>query len=177
MRKFFYIFPLFVFFCVIIVFFYFLIIKQDPTELPSSLINKKAPRFETLSLFNNENFIFEKEFGREIVIVNFFATWCGPCRVEHKYIISLSKEKGIKVIGINYKDDPEKAIQWLNELGNPYSNIAIDLNGRIGMDWGVYGIPETFIVNKNKIIKHRQAGPITKEVYKDFFKRIKKINK
>ena len=150
----------------VFVFFYFLIIERDPSELPSVLINQKAPTFKTTTLFDNKPFIFEEESGQKVVIVNFFATWCIPCREEHPYISKLSKEKNITVIGVNYKDDSEKAIQWLNELGNPYSKVAIDPSGRIGLDWGVYGIPETFLINSNGIIKYRHVGPITNKIYK-----------
>ncbi len=178
MRNYLSITPLIIFLCVVIVFFYFLISKNDPSSLPSVLINQKAPVFETTSLFNENNlFIFEEEFGQETVIVNFFAAWCVPCRIEHPYINLLSKEKGIKVIGINYKDDTKKAIEWLKKLGNPYSNVAVDLNGNIGINWGVYGIPETFIVSKKNIILYRQVGPITKETYDKFYKQIKESNK
>ena len=109
-----------------LVFFYFLIIKRDPSELPSVLINQKAPTFKTTTLFDNKPFIFEEESEQQVIIVNFFATWCIPCREEHPYISKLSKEKDIVVIGVNYKDNPQEAIQWLNELGNPYSKVAVD---------------------------------------------------
>ena len=113
----------------------------------------------------DEKFISVKEFGNEAVLVNFFATWCKPCRDEHVYIKRFSKEEGIKVIGINYKDNPKKTINWLNDLGNPYSNVILDESGEIAIDWGVYGIPETFVVNSKGFIRYRQAGPITKEIY------------
>ena len=109
-------------------------------------------------------------------MVNFFATWCLPCRDEHVYIKRFSDEKGIRVIGINYKDNPEKAVQWLKKLGNPYSDIAVDKNGRIAIDWGVYGIPETFVVSSKGIIKYRHIGPINKKVYKKINLLIKEIN-
>tara|TARA_B100001123_G_C15300130_1_gene1020728 strand:+ start:332 stop:865 length:534 start_codon:yes stop_codon:yes gene_type:complete len=172
MKKYFLITPLIVFFCIILVFFYFLIIKRDPSHIPSALIEKKTPKFEAPSLFNEKNFISNKEFGNETVVVNFFSSWCVPCRAEHQYLKILSNEKKIKIIGINYKDDSKEAIKWLSELGNPYSNIAIDLNGHIAIDWGVYGIPESFIINKNNIIQYRQVGPITKKTYKDFYSKI-----
>ena len=148
------------------IFFYLLIIDRNPSVLPSSLINKKVPKFETESLLKDKNFISSMEFGNEIILVNFFATWCKPCRDEHIYIEQFSNEKAIKVIGINYKDDPKKAILWLKELGNPYAEVALDKNGRIAIDWGVYGIPETFIVNSKRIIKYRHVGPVTKKIYK-----------
>ena len=177
MKKKFLIIPPIVFFFVMIVFFYFLIIERDPSELPSVLINQKAPTFETNSLLDNKIITSKEEFGKEITVVNFFATWCLPCRTEHIYINRLSKEKGIKVIGINFKDDPEQAIKWLEELGNPYTVVGIDADGSIGMNWGVYGLPETFIVNTDKIIKYRQVGPITKKIYDDFYLKIMESKK
>ena len=150
----------------LIIFFYLLIIDRNPSELPSALLDKNVPKFETESLLKDEKFISSKEFGNEILLVNFFATWCKPCRDEHIYIKRFSNEKEIKVIGINYKDNPKKAIQWLKELGNPYTNVAVDKSGRIAIDWGVYGIPETFIVNSKGIIKYRHVGPVTKKIYK-----------
>ena len=170
MKKFLLIIPIITFFFIISTFFYFLIIERDPSEVPSTLVKKKIPIFETTSLFEKQNFTSTNEFGYETTIVNFFATWCIPCRMEHKYIKKLSSEKAIKVIGINYKDDSQQAIQWLKELGNPYSNIAIDAKGLIAIEWGVYGIPETFIVNQNNIVQYRHVGPITKEDYDKFLK-------
>ena len=101
-----------------------------------------------------------------LIIVNFFATWCKPCRDEHGYIKLLSKKNKVHIIGINYKDKNEKTVEWLKKLGNPYSRIAIDKKGNIAIDWGVYGIPETFIVNSNGIIKFRHVGQITEKIYK-----------
>ena len=172
MQKNLFIFPLIIFFCIILVFSYFLIIKRDPSELPSALINKKAPMFKTTSLYDEEPILAKEIFGQETIIVNFFATWCIPCRAEHFFIEKLSKDKNIRVIGVNYKDDSQKTIAWLKELGNPYAVIAVDMNGSIGLDWGVYGLPETFIVNKNSIITYKQVGPITKKIYSKFYQKV-----
>jgi len=177
MKKNFLLIPLILFFFIIAILFYVLLIEKNPSELPSALINQKAPTFQVPSLVNKKNFISVEEFGNETTVVNFFATWCAPCRAEHLYINRLSKDKGIKIIGINFKDDPKQALKWLEELGNPYSNVAVDSDGSIGMDWGVYGLPETFIVNEKSIIKYRHVGPITKEVYNDFHKKILESNK
>ena len=166
MKKQLLILPSLFFFFFLIIFFYLLIIDRNPSELPSTLLDKNVPKFETESLLKDEKFISSKEFGNEILLVNFFATWCKPCRDEHIYIKRFSNEKEIKVIGINYKDNPKKAIQWLKELGNPYTDVAVDKSGRIAIDWGVYGIPETFIVNSRGIIKYRHVGPVTKKIYK-----------
>ena len=156
-----------IFFAIILsIFFYLLITERNPSEIPSNLLNKNVPFFEAESLFKNEKFISSQELKNEIILVNFFATWCKPCRDEHVYIKRFSNKKGIKVIGINYKDNSKKTIEWLKNLGNPYSDVLIDKNGRVGIDWGVYGIPETFIVNPSGIIKYRHVGPITNKIYK-----------
>mgnify|MGYP001390058523 FL=1 len=166
MKKNLLILPSIFFFIILSIFFYLLIIERNPSELPSNLLNKNVPIFETESLFKNEKFISSQEFKNEIILVNFFATWCKPCRDEHVYIKRFSNKKGIKVIGVNYKDNSKKTIKWLKNLGNPYSDVLIDKNGRVAIDWGVYGIPETFIVNSSGIIKYRHVGPITNKIYK-----------
>jgi len=165
MKKQLLIFPSIVFFSILLIFFYLLIIERDPTKLPSKLLNKNVPKFETETLLGREKFISSKEFGNEITLVNFFATWCKPCRDEHVYILRLLNKKKLKIIGINYKDNPKKAIKWLKELGNPYSNVALDKSGRIAIDWGVYGIPETFVINSKGIIKYKHVGPIAQKAY------------
>jgi len=167
--------PAFIFLFILLIFFYLLIIERDTSELPSNLLNKNVPEFKTESLIKNENFVSSYEFGDEIVLVNFFATWCKPCRDEHNYIKRFLDEKKIKIIGINYKDDSKKTLDWLKNLGNPYSNIAIDKRGKIAIEWGVYGIPETFIVNSDGIIKYRHVGPITDKVYNKINLLIKEI--
>ena len=153
------------FLLILFTFFYLLIIERKPNELPSNLLDKKFPSFEATNLLNEKMFISSKEFKNEITLVNFFATWCKPCRDEHSFINSFANDKGIRVIGINYKDDNKKTIKWLKNLGNPYSDVLIDNKGRIAIDWGVYGIPETFVIDSNGYIKYRNAGPITKKIY------------
>jgi len=167
--------PAIVFFFILIILFYLLLINRNPSELPSALINKKVPIFKAESLLNNNYFISEKEFEKELVLVNFFATWCKPCLDEHAYLKKLSEKENLKIIGVNYKDKSKKAIKWLEELGNPYSNVLIDNDGRIGIEWGVYGIPETFIINSKGLIKYRLVGPITAKNYKMLKLKIKKI--
>ena len=152
MKKQLLIIPSILFVLILSTFFYLLIIERNPSELPSNLLNKNVPNFKAESLLKNENFVSSKEFGNEIILVNFFATWCKPCRDEHIFIKRFSKE--IRIIGINYKDKSSNTTKWLNDLGNPYSDIPLDKNGRIAIDWGVYGIPETFIVNSKGIINN-----------------------
>ena len=166
MKKQIFIIPFIFFILVLLVFFYLLIIERNPAELPSNLLNKNVPIFEANSLIKEKKFISSEEFGNEIILVNFFATWCKPCLQEHVYIKRFSNEKKIRIIGINYKDNKKAAIKWLDKQGNPYSNIPIDKDGRIAIDWGVYGIPETFIINSKGIIKYKHIGPITEKVYK-----------
>ena len=175
MKKQLLIIPSILFVLILSTFFYLLIIERNPLELPSNLLDKNVPNFEAESLLKNENFVSSKEFGNEIILVNFFATWCGACRDEHVYIKRFANEKGIRVIGINYKDSSGNAIEWLKNLGNPYSDVPVDKNGRIAIDWGVYGIPETFIVNSKGIIKYRHVGAITKKIYKKINLLIKEI--
>jgi len=175
MKKKLLIIPSILFLSILLTFFYLLIIERDPSAIPSNLLDKNIPKFETESLLRKEKFISSKEFGNEIILVNFFATWCLPCRDEHIYIKRFSNEKEIRVIGINYKDNSKKTIQWLKNLGNPYSNIPIDKNGRIAIDWGVYGIPETFVVSSKGIIKYRHIGPVTEKIYKKINLLIKEI--
>ena len=175
MRKQLLIIPFVLFLLVLITFFYLLLIERNPSVISSNLLNKNVPKFQSESLLKNQNFVSSEEFGKEIVLVNFFATWCKPCRDEHEYIKRFSDEKKVRVIGINYKDDKKKTIKWLKTLGNPYSDIPLDGKGIIAIDWGVYGIPETFVVNSKGIIKYRHVGPITKKMYKKINLLIKEI--
>jgi cytochrome c biogenesis protein CcmG/thiol:disulfide interchange protein DsbE len=169
--------PIILFFLILLVFFYLLIIDRNPSELPSVLINKKVPEFEAKSLLENKTFVSPDEFGNETTLVNFFATWCKPCRDEHPYLKKLSDERGLKIIGINYKDDSKRATKWLKKLGNPYSIILLDPNAHLGIDWGVYGLPETFIVNSSGVIKYRLVGPINKRNYNAFVLKVEEVEK
>ena len=158
--------PLAFFLIILLTFSYLLLIDRNPSEIPSNLINKKFPDFQSNSLFKKDKkFFLSQKLNDKVTLINFFATWCKPCRDEHAYINMFSAQKGIRVIGINYKDNPEKTLNWLNDLGNPYYDVLLDKKGKIAIDWGVYGIPETFIINDEGIIIFRQAGPITKDIY------------
>jgi len=175
MKKQLLILPSIFFLLILLIFFYLLIIDRNPSEIPSTLLDKNVPKFETESLLKEKKFVSSEVFGKEITLVNFFATWCKPCRDEHNYIKHFSNQEEIKVIGINYKDNTQKAIGWLKELGNPYLDVAVDKKGRIAIDWGVYGIPETFIINSKGIIKYRHPGPVTEKIYKKINLIISKI--
>ncbi len=175
MKKKILILPLVLFLLILLTFSYLLVIDRNPQEIPSNLINKKIPNFEANSLFKDKKFILSQELEDKIILINFFATWCKPCRDEHSYIKKFSEQEKTTVIGINYKDNPKKTIKWLNDLGNPYTHVLLDKTGKIAIEWGVYGIPETFVVNSNGIIKYRQAGPVTKKIYKKINSLIKEI--
>ena len=177
MKKNFTIMPPAIFLLIISIFFYLLIIERNPNEVPSVLINKSVPEFEAKYLVKNKIFVSPTNFDNKITLVNFFATWCKPCRDEHSYIKELAKKTDIQIIGVNYKDNSKKTVKWLKELGNPYSDVIIDKNGKIAIDWGVYGIPETFIVDLDKKIQFRHVGPITKKILKDINVKINKIKK
>ena len=167
--------PFIVFLVILLTFFYLLIIERNPSSVPSALLGKKIPYFETESLIKKEKFNSHQELKNEVILVNFFASWCKPCKDEHEFIKNFKDKQNLKIIGINYKDDSKKVLKWLKELGNPYSNIAIDQNGKIAIDWGVYGIPETFIVSSEGIVKFRHVGQINKKVYEEIILLIEKI--
>ena len=128
MKKQIYFLPSILFFLIISVFFYLLIIERNPNELPSVLINKKPPNLKAMSLFNDNLFVTNSDFTGEITLINFFSSWCLPCKEEHPFMKKLSSQQGIKLIGINYKDDDQKAKKWLEELGNPFDMIGKDKN-------------------------------------------------
>ena len=138
---------------------------DQPTRLESALIGKPVPTFRLESLFESG-----KGVDRQILIdgkpllLNVWATWCPTCRAEHQYLNHLA-EQGVRVVGLNYKDDRIKAINWLNTLGNPYSLSLYDGKGKLGLDLGVYGAPETFLIDGQGIIRYRHAGDINERVW------------
>ena len=144
---------------------------RDPSEVPSALINRSVPNFYLLPLPGlNSPGLSKKELLNleKVSVVNFFASWCLPCRAEHQSFIKLSRNDDIELVGINYKDNDKDAHDWLNELGNPYTYVGNDFSGRTGIDWGITGVPETFIVNKNGKVVHRFSGPLVGERFEEF---------
>jgi len=134
--------------------------RDDPRALPSTREGGPVPAVTLTAFADDTPFSAEDLADGEVVLVNFWASWCGPCRAEHEYLMALAEE-GIEIFGINYKDEPAKAQRFLNDLGNPYVRIAADDTGRTGLDWGLYGVPETFVIDGNGIVVKRFAGPIT----------------
>jgi cytochrome c biogenesis protein CcmG/thiol:disulfide interchange protein DsbE len=136
----------------------FIGLQLNPREVPSPLIGKPAPAFN-LPLLMQQGSISEQDLKGEISLLNVWASWCFACRQEHEVVKYLS-QRGVRVIGFNYKDEQQDAKAWLQQLGNPYSRIAVDLDGRSAIDWGVYGAPETFLIDKDGIIRHKVIGPL-----------------
>lgn len=134
--------------------------RENPDELPTMLAGKPAPELPVVELGELENFDSSVLTNGEIKLVNFWASWCGPCRVEHPTLMQLEAE-GMPIYGVNYKDDPKNALAFLAELGDPYVAAGADNTGRIGIDWGVYGVPETFLIDGDGKIITRIAGPVT----------------
>ena len=135
-------------------------LTKDPRILPSALIDKPAPEFALDPLKDGEQGLAKGDLGGEVVLVNVFASWCVPCRAEHPVLMRLAEEKTIPIYGINYKDKPEDAARFLSQLGNPFKQIGVDSSGRTAIDWGVYGYPETFIVDASGHIRYRHVGQI-----------------
>ena len=134
-----------------------------PSEIPSPLIGKPAPTFELPPLPGLPGGLSRADLGGRVVLVSIFASWCGPCRIEHPLLMGLAERHRIPVYGIAYKDKPEDAKAWLAALGNPYEKIGLDLDGRTGFEWGVYGVPETFVIDRAGNIAHKFIGPLSPE--------------
>jgi cytochrome c biogenesis protein CcmG, thiol:disulfide interchange protein DsbE len=142
----------------------YMALSSGDDGLPSALQGRAAPTLAgTVALREDPAPDDALLASGEVTLVNFWASWCAPCRVEHPFLTDLAEE-GIPVIGVNYKDRPENALGFLAELGDPYAAIGADATGRTGIDWGLYGVPETFVVDGEGRITHRHAGPITPEV-------------
>ncbi|GFE63978.1 DsbE family thiol:disulfide interchange protein [Litoreibacter roseus] len=136
---------------------------RDPSRIPSVLISQPVPAFDLPPVAGIDTPGLSQadlKGAGEIVLVNAFASWCGPCRAEHPILTRMAEGQGIKVVGLNYKDKPADAAAWLDELGNPYVRIGSDETGRAGIEWGLSGVPETFIVGADGTILYREAGPV-----------------
>lgn len=151
--------PLLVF--VVLVIFLAIGLTRDPREIPSPLIDKPAPAF-TAPVLNGSGMQFSnKDMLGKVWLLNTWASWCVACRQEHPLMMELSKAKILPIIGLDYKDKDELGMQWIERYGNPYDVSMADRDGRIGMDFGVYGVPESFLIDKAGIIRYKQIGPFT----------------
>ncbi|EAV41609.1 Periplasmic protein thiol:disulfide oxidoreductase DsbE:Thioredoxin type domain:Thioredoxin domain 2 [Stappia aggregata IAM 12614] len=174
--------PLVVFAGLAALFLFKLTLGGDPQKIPSALINKPAPEFDLPPVEGlTEGHTAVPGFSRQdlsgkISVVNVFASWCVPCRQEHPLLEDLAKVEGIQLLGINYKDKPENARRFLGSLGNPYQRVGADTAGRTAIEWGVYGVPETFVIDGDGMIRYKFIGPLSSETYQNvFLPELKKI--
>ena len=142
-------------------------LKLDPREVPSPLIGKPAPAFDLPQLAAPDQRLAAKDLRGQVWLLNVWASWCVACRQEHPLLVELGKTGQVKLYGLNYKDKREDALGWLNNYGNPYLKSVSDTEGLVGIDYGVYGVPETFVIDKQGVIRYKQIGPVTPESLRD----------
>ncbi|CAK0778903.1 thiol:disulfide oxidoreductase CcmG [Gammaproteobacteria bacterium] len=140
---------------------------KDPRRVPSPFIGKPAPSFRLPLLDNPERSLDNRDFIGKISLLNVWATWCVSCRTEHELLLQIAKQDGVTLFGLNYKDQRYAALNWLQQLGNPYAANAFDADGRAAIDWGVYGTPETFVIDAKGMVRHKFIGPITPDDLKN----------
>jgi cytochrome c biogenesis protein CcmG/thiol:disulfide interchange protein DsbE len=138
-------------------------LQRDPREIPSPLVEKPAPAFNVAQLVAADKTFSPADMKGQVWMLNVWASWCVACREEHPLLVQLKGAKIVPVVGLDYKDQRPVALKFLSQNGDPYDLSAFDVDGRVGIDYGVYGVPETFIIDKNGIIRHKQIGPITPE--------------
>lgn len=136
----------------------------DPRRVPSPLIGEAVPAFSLETLKDPSATFSEADLKGQVSLLNVWATWCGACRAEHPVLVQLAESGAVPIYGLNYKDQRSEALRWLQQLGDPYIANAFDADGRVGIDWGVYGAPETFVIDKQGTIRHKHIGPLTQEV-------------
>ena len=142
-------------------------LRLDPRRIPSPLIDKPLPAFHLPTIENPRKILANTDFQGKVVLINVWASWCVACKQEHPVLLGLKPTRTVPLIGLNYKDKREDATALLKDEGNPYDLSLVDADGRVGIDWGVYGVPETFVVDKQGIIRYKQIGPITPEVWQE----------
>jgi len=135
---------------------------KDISQVPSALIDKPAPAFTLPPIEGRGDGFASSDLAGKVTLVNVFASWCAPCRIEHPLLMQLARQ-GVAIYGINHKDRPEDALRFLADLGNPYRAVGADKDGRVSLDWGVYGYPETFVIDQQGRIRYRHVGPIMPE--------------
>jgi|SRR5215510_11577242 len=140
-------------------------LTQNPQEVPSALINKAAPEFRLPQLKDPNKSFSATDMRGKVWLLNVWASWCIACREEHPYMFEYAKSGAAPILGLNYKDQRENALGWLEEFGDPYVLSAVDLEGRVGLDYGVYGAPETYVIDKSGTIRMKYIGPVTPDVW------------
>jgi cytochrome c biogenesis protein CcmG/thiol:disulfide interchange protein DsbE len=158
--------PLLVFGLLVVVFAVALKRAPEKQFVPSALIGKAAPEFVLPNLLETGAMVESKTFRGKWVLLNVWGTWCAECRAEHQTLLDIQREGKVMVVGLNYKDDDAQARQWLQQLGNPYSTVAVDREGRAAIDYGVYGAPESFLINPQGIVVHKVVGVVAADVWR-----------
>lgn len=139
-------------------------LTKDPREVPSPFIGRQAPQFTLPRLANMETTISTADMKGKVWLLNVWASWCTSCRAEHEVIKQLAAtDPDVAIVGLNYKDEPSDATAWLRRFGDPYLTSAVDRQGQVGIDWGVYGVPETFVIDREGIVRHKHIGPVTEK--------------
>jgi len=145
-------------------------LSLHPNEIPSPFINKAAPNMALHSLFDTKRIVQNSDFKNKVTLVNVWATWCYACALEHTMLMRIASDNVVNLMGVDYKDNPISARTWLKEKGNPYQLVALDPAGDAAIDWGVYGTPETFIIDKKGLVRYKHIGPITADVWQQQLK-------
>ena len=159
--------PIVVFLLLVVVFSFGL--RNDPRELPSPFLGEQAPVFEVPSLKQPDTLVGSSNYAGEMALVNVWATWCVGCRQEHDFLMQLAASGTIPIYGINWRDRRTEALSWLQQLGDPYVFSAYDEDGRVGIDWGVYGAPETFLISPEGVVLHKHLGPLNQAIWDEDF--------
>lgn len=150
---------------VVLAAFLFVGLSLNPRDVPSPLIGKAVPMFRLPLLSQPDQTFAPSQMQGEVWLLNVWASWCVACRIEHPLLVELAKKNTVPVIGLNYKDKRDAAAGWLAQFGNPYKLSVVDADGRVGIDYGVYGVPETFVIDKQGVIRFKQIGPITEDAW------------
>jgi cytochrome c biogenesis protein CcmG/thiol:disulfide interchange protein DsbE len=148
---------------VILMAFLYVGLSRDPREVPSPLLDKPAPAFALAQLHDPASQLTNADLKGKVWLLNVWASWCVSCRAEHPLLMQLAASNIVPVYGLDYKDKPDAGRAWLAQNGNPYTASAVDRDGRVGIDYGVYGVPETFLIDKQGIVRYKQIGPLTVE--------------
>jgi DsbE subfamily thiol:disulfide oxidoreductase len=149
-------------------FLIYILLGKNPNDPPSALLNKNLPSFSSINLYDEEEVFLSDSLKGNYTLINFFASWCTPCKAEHHLFFKIKKEiPELFILGFSHKDDLDDSKKYLNEEGNPYSFVGIDSDGKIAFDFGVFGLPETFITNKNGEIIYKHTGPLTEKIIED----------
>ena len=152
-------------------------LRHDPHEIPSPLINKPAPAFQLKQLQDPNKTLSALDMRGKVWLLNFWGTWCVACREEHPLLIEYAKTNAVPIYGVDYKDERTTALQMLEDEGNPYTLTVSDPDGRLSIDYGVYGAPETFLIDRDGVIRYKQIGPITEDAWqKEILPRVKQLN-